>query len=275
MTELRVVAGIGLCALVLAGALAACAAPGTPVPAATLTLIPATATHTPLPPSPSPQPSATDTLIVPTASPTPAQRIETILASSVTPDASLTQRILRDYAQALGIDERHIQIVRIEAATWIDDSLGCTALVDLPNAPAASTPFPLQAVDGLRYVLLVGDSVAEYHTAGRDFVRCPHTERIADELLLAVDAVAADMFRLAQRRVADMLDLPTRRVQLVSIRTYRWEDTSLGCPLPEQQYSDATIDGYRMVLQAGSAQYAFHSDSVSIIPCEAGREVLP
>jgi len=93
--------------------------------------------------------------------------------------------------------------------------------------------------------------------------------------LTLVDPVAAEIAFLAQRQVANELSLSTRRVILVSIRAYTWDDTSLGCPLPDQTYSEAAIDGYRVVVRAAETEYAYHSDAISIRSCPDGQEQLP
>jgi hypothetical protein len=90
------------------------------------------------------------------------------------------------------------------------------------------------------------------------------------------DPVADDLVALAQRRVAQELNLPTRRIRLVEVKFYTWADTSLGCPLPGQSYSPATVDGYRIVLAtADGKQYIFHTDFDRALPCDAANEQLP
>ena len=92
---------------------------------------------------------------------------------------------------------------------------------------------------------------------------------------LESDQVAADLAALAQRRVAQELNLPVRRVEIVEVEVYIWPDTSLGCPLAGQTYTPATVDGYRIVLSAGDRKYIFHTDFDRVIPCEAANEKLP
>ncbi len=92
---------------------------------------------------------------------------------------------------------------------------------------------------------------------------------------LANDPVAAELAALAQRRVAQELNLPTRRVQIVEVVAYAWTDTSLGCPIPGENYSPGEVDGYRIVLSAGEQQYIFHTDFDRVIPCDSANEQLP
>lgn len=89
------------------------------------------------------------------------------------------------------------------------------------------------------------------------------------------DPIAAEMVVLAQRRLGQELDLPTRRIRLVNITPITWPDTSLGCPMSGIEYESTPIDGYRLVLAAGENEYIFHSDFDRLVPCAANSEVLP
>lgn len=91
----------------------------------------------------------------------------------------------------------------------------------------------------------------------------------------AEDPVAAELVALAQRRVAQDLNLPTQRIQLVEVRSYVWPDASLGCPVPGQTYPSGEVDGYRIVLSAGDREFLFHTDFDRALPCDAANEVLP
>jgi hypothetical protein len=89
------------------------------------------------------------------------------------------------------------------------------------------------------------------------------------------DPVAADLVRLAQRRLGDDLDMPTRRIRVIEVRPVRWLESSLGCPLPDQTYTTLEIDGYRIVLAAGDTEYIFHTDFDRVMPCDPENEQLP
>ncbi|MFN8377346.1 MAG: hypothetical protein U0452_01640 [Anaerolineae bacterium] len=93
--------------------------------------------------------------------------------------------------------------------------------------------------------------------------------------LVDVDPVAADLAALAQRRTAEQLDLPTRRITVVDVQAVVWPDTSLGCPQPDMMYTQVQVNGYRIVVEAAGEQTVFHTDFDRVIPCEAGDEVLP
>jgi hypothetical protein len=96
-----------------------------------------------------------------------------------------------------------------------------------------------------------------------------------EDNLLDVDPVASELAALAQRRIADELGLPTRRVRILEVASYVWPDTSLGCPIPGETYTEQTVDGYRIVLAAGDNEYIFHTDFDRAVPCDPANEQLP
>lgn len=66
-----------------------------------------------------------------------------------------------------------------------------------------------------------------------------------------VRAAAAD---LAERTGTD-----PAQVRVVQFRAVTWPDGSIGCPEPGMSYTQALVDGYRLILQADGAQYHYHA----------------
>jgi hypothetical protein len=93
--------------------------------------------------------------------------------------------------------------------------------------------------------------------------------------LLDVDPVAGELTALAQRQLADQLNLPVRRIRVVDVQAVIWPDTSLGCPQPDQLYSQVLVNGYRIVLEAAGERTIFHADFDRAFICAADDEVLP
>jgi hypothetical protein len=103
----------------------------------------------------------------------------------------------------------------------------------------------------------------------------PADETASANEAASADPVAQSLAALAQRLLAETLDLPVRRVRVVSITPYTWPDASLGCPLPDQAYAQVLSNGYRIVLAAGDREYAYHSDVDRVVSCPAEFEQLP
>jgi hypothetical protein len=260
------------CALIFFGALVACSTTPTPLAVVTSTLIPSTATFTTTPFTPSPTAPASATLV--SIATVTSENLIAIFESNVTPDANLTTQIFDDLANELGLNRNRIQLVLVEVDKWSRRTLGCDILSTVPISVIADDPD--REVNGFRYVLLVGNTLYEYHTEGAErFLPCPELQQATGELLITIDPIAEDILRLVQGRVANELDLSTRHVQLVDIRAVTWPDTSLGCPKSEQNYTKVGIEGYRIVVSAGETEYIFHSDFTNIYPCTAELEILP
>lgn len=81
------------------------------------------------------------------------------------------------------------------------------------------------------------------------------------------DPIAAELVRLAQQQVASEMGISIRRVRLISVTPVRWEDSSLGCPQPDQVYTQIEVDGYQIELRVSETTYIFHTDFDRVIPC--------
>lgn len=72
----------------------------------------------------------------------------------------------------------------------------------------------------------------------------------------------------AHQAIADLalrLQVPGSQIELVSVEAVTWPDGSLGCPQPGQMYTQALVEGHRIVLGHDDRVYLYHS----------GGEVLP
>ncbi len=98
---------------------------------------------------------------------------------------------------------------------------------------------------------------------------------LTGDALVAQDPVAGELVGIAQRLVADQLNLPTRRIRMVDVRSVVWTDSTLNCPAANSQVVEQDIDGYRIVVQAADRNYLFHTDFDRVIPCEFANERLP
>jgi hypothetical protein len=130
------------------------------------------------------------------------------------------------------------------------------------------TPSPVPATAALTPLPRPGDLVAPTPTANAE-------GETALDSLAESDPVAAELAALAQRRIAQQLNLPARRVRVVEVAAYAWPDSSLGCPLSGESYAQGVVDGYRIVVAAGEQEFIFHSDFDRVLPCDVENEQLP
>lgn len=68
-----------------------------------------------------------------------------------------------------------------------------------------------------------------------------------------LDAAVADL--------ADRIGASTDQVAVVSFEAVTWNDGSLGCPQPGMMYTQALVDGWRMVLEVEGTTYDYHAGS--------------
>ncbi|MCS6836053.1 MAG: hypothetical protein NZ750_08555 [Anaerolineae bacterium] len=168
-------------------------------------------------------------------------------------------------AQTLNVQAERLTLVQARRTTWTDEAFGCQTRAERLD----------EVAPGWEVRWLLGKLVYSQRLSDDGRQRLCEPQPMRDELLLRVDAVAAEFVLLAQRRLAQDLDLPMRRLVVREARAFAWPDTSLGCPQPGQTYEAIVLNGYRFVFQAGDTTYAFHTDSERLLPCPAGREVLP
>lgn len=259
---------LGIALLLLA---AACAPSDANTPFPTLTLIPPTLTYTP---SPAP-PTATQAPL-----PAPEEVLMTTPSSVLVPlDAELPLKLsLDELARVLEVDRDSIQLLELDSVTWDDEELGCSDTEPTPARTPRVTTTPQPGISGFRIALEHEGERYEFHTDGVTRVLlCQDglTDFGVSSMLMEIDPVAAELAALAQRQVAAELDLSVRRVQIVDVRLFAWEDTSLGCPLPDQTYEAVESRGYRIVVNAGGEDYLFHTDFDRLIACDPANERLP
>lgn len=65
---------------------------------------------------------------------------------------------------------------------------------------------------------------------------------------------------LATADAAERTGVAEDEITLVSIEMVTWPDSSLGCPEPDTMYTQALVDGYRIVLEADGTQLTYHGE---------------
>lgn len=89
-----------------------------------------------------------------------------------------------------------------------------------------------------------------------------------------VDPALADVVDLAITDLAGRLDVAEDAITVVSAEAVEWGDTSLGCPAPDQRYSQVVTPGSKVVLEHDSTTYPYHAggDRPGPFLCEAVGE---
>jgi len=93
----------------------------------------------------------------------------TTTETSMPNESDLVDAAVADLAARLGVGEEEIEVLRVEAITWPDTSLGC---------PQEGEVYAQVIVDGARILLQTDERVYDYHAGNDgDVFFCPSDER--------------------------------------------------------------------------------------------------
>ena len=74
-----------------------------------------------------------------------------------------------------------------------------------------------------------------------------------------IDPVVAEVAKLA--------GVPADQVTVISAEEVTFSDGSLGCPQPGMVYTQALVDGYKIVAEAGGKTYDFRGSGSTFRQC--------
>lgn len=63
---------------------------------------------------------------------------------------------------------------------------------------------------------------------------------------------------MATADAAERLDVAEEQVELVTFEMVTWPDGAMGCPEPERMYTQALVEGYRIVVAAQGTELTYH-----------------
>lgn len=80
----------------------------------------------------------------------------------------------------------------------------------------------------------------------------------------------------ARADLAARLGVAVDEVTVAGVEQVTWRDGSLGCPQPGMAYTQALVDGLRVVLEAGGQTYHYHAGgNGAAFYCADPQEPLP
>ncbi len=62
----------------------------------------------------------------------------------------------------------------------------------------------------------------------------------------------------AKAQASQSLGVAESGITVVSVENVRWNNGALGCPQPDMAYTQAIVEGYRIVLEHDGKRHAFH-----------------
>jgi hypothetical protein len=89
-------------------------------------------------------------------------------------------------------------------------------------------------------------------------------------------AVPPELFIRAAEETAAVANVPLDQVSLVRAGQVTWPDGSLGCPEPDQFYTQALVPGYWLVLAVGEREFDFRASQAGELRlCPEGQGQPP
>jgi hypothetical protein len=76
---------------------------------------------------------------------------------------------------------------------------------------------------------------------------------------LALDEPLAQAQSMAVVDLAARLRVEPGQIEVISAEPITWSDGSLGCPQPDQLYTQALVDGYRVILGHAERVFLYHA----------------
>ena len=235
-----------------------------PTPLPTTTLIPSTPVITAFPPTHTPTATPKSALVF------PSDLDRSIAVDTQPSNITLQARNMVEYAaMAFDVSVDQVAVLEFSQVLWFSADLGCEASpIDF------LTPVP---IEGFRMVLKVDAQIRVLHQAnGGSPKTCEDQKPLRGKKqgLILNDPIAEEFVALAKAQLVNELP-PSVAIDVGEVRAYTWLDSSLGCPFPNQRYSEGESEGYRIVLRANEQEYLFHTAFDRMIRCAAEHEVLP
>ena len=83
-----------------------------------------------------------------------------------------------------------------------------------------------------------------------------------------LDEIKDNLVLLAKADLASRLNISTDNIQIISIETVTWPDTSLGVPDPDMMFAQVLTPGFVIELEANGTRYTYHTDQSRVVYAE-------
>lgn len=85
------------------------------------------------------------------------------------------------------------------------------------------------------------------------------------------DEIPDDVWAAILDDLSEMLGQPVEDPTVVSAQSITYNDGSLGCPEPGQMYTQALVEGYRVILEVDGEEYDYRiGRGTDVRLCESG-----
>ncbi|MGI9224873.1 MAG: NAD(P)-dependent alcohol dehydrogenase [Woeseiaceae bacterium] len=165
-------------------------------------------------------------------------------------------------SEELAIASDDIEVVHVSIIDWPDSSLGC---------PQPGVQY-LQAVTRGSVVLLRANNKVHRVHVGKDHAVVCDTPFQGGLPASSDDLPGKSVFKVMQSAREDLagrLGVAFADVTVTEMQSVVWPNSALGCPVPDQAYTDAEVPGFRITLEHDGRSFEYHTDDQQVIPCPA------
>ena len=100
--------------------------------------------------------------------------------------------------------------------------------------------------------------------------------QVTPSLPAPVNSGLQGLIERAKEDLAQRLSISVTQISLVEAAEVEWSDSSLDCPQPGMDYLQVITPGYRILLEAGGQEYAYHSNrDAYFVYCENPNPLIP
>lgn len=162
---------------------------------------------------------------------------------------AMSTRAREHLAERLGIDTDDVFLASIEETTWPDAALG---------RPEPDQAYAQVETPGYLIMLEFEGGIEAYHADREGRIVAPDGTRIA------VDPVAVappEHPEVVQQAIDDLAARQHRspgEISVVEVEEVQWPDGALGLPEPGMMYTQAIVEGHRILLSVDDRTFAYH-----------------
>ena len=163
-------------------------------------------------------------------------------------------------SKKLSVEPDSVRVVHMAAMEWPDSSLGC---------PRPGMQYLQVITPGWLALLQTGKKAYRVHIGNKRAIVCENALKGA--LPHGPTALAGmhirDLMQAAKKDLAQRLDVALTEISISRIESVTWPDTALGCPVPEQDYGESKVRGFRITLDHNGQSFSYHTDQKRAFPC--------
>jgi len=152
----------------------------------------------------------------------------------------------------VSVEAERITLVSVERVEFGDTSLGC---------PQPGMMYAQVVTPGYRVILMQDGQTYDWRVSGDRTELC---EPVAREKPPAGDGGAIelppDLARVAEaaiKALAEKMQVTEEQIEIVSVESVEFRDSSLGCPQPGMAYLQVITPGYQVLLRLDGQVYDY------------------